>query len=121
MSDVRFGSIVLKKSDGNLCSECSMASTSPIDSRACHGGRFGQSSYRSFVSDRPRQERTFPLIVMVHAYSLVAEQFRFDMKKTVRYLVIFLTLLFALWLVAPRRVELLLFIPYVFFLAAIDR
>lgn len=58
---------------------------------------------------------------MVHAYGLIAEQFRFDMKKTIRYLVIFLILLLALWIVAPRQLELLLFIPYVFFLALIDR
>ena len=58
---------------------------------------------------------------MAHAYAAIAEHFRFDMKKPIRYLVIFLILLLALWLVAPRQVELLLFIPYVFFLALIDR
>lgn len=59
---------------------------------------------------------------MVHAYGLIAEQFCFHMKKTIRYLVIFLIfLLLALWIVAPRQFELLLFIPYVFFQAWIDR
>jgi len=59
---------------------------------------------------------------MVHAYGLIAEQFCFAMKKTIRYLVILLIfLLLALWIVAPRQFELLLFIPYVLFQALIDR
>ena len=59
---------------------------------------------------------------MVHAYGLIAEQFCLHMKKTVCYLVTCLIfLLLALWIVAPRQFELLLFIPYVFFRALIDR